>query len=254
MSYDEFVPWDVVSIAKSFDNKVLRAVVNRKTIAGKVNSIGDDNGEKVITVGSDEYYIAKNYAKFATLPESGSTATFYFDYYGKIAAIDFTNATNKYGFLIRTIVDEASDPTCMIRLMSQDGVVSILPCAEKVKIDGTSYTAGGLIDKMTPSPTFVITDRYLSATDKTLKEADNSSFIQPYQMIVYRTNSAGQINYIDTIYKSTTEDNNTLQAINPINNSYYYYNTPVLFVAVHLSDQYVLIRRDYYSRHRHLKI
>lgn len=226
MNYSEFAVWDVISVAKSFNEKVLRAVVNRKTIVGKVTSVStDERGEIEINVDGAIYYVSRNYPK-NNLPESGSNVTFYLDYYGKIAAINLTNDANQYGFLIRTITDSTSDVECMLRLMNDQGIVSIVPCAAKVKIDGTTVSGGDLVKKMTIDSK-AIENRVVSKTE--LKEADNSTSLDLYQVIVYRTNANGEVNYIDTVYQGEGEGKNTLHALNPLNKTYYYYNTPVLF-------------------------
>lgn len=215
ISFEDLQKWDIVSVAKSMDGNVLRAVMNRNSFIGTVNAINEVDGKKVITTEKGEFFVSKSYSDMKAMPQVGTSVTFYLDYYGNIAAIETGSTSNSYGFLIRSYYEPGME-RCIGKLVNSDGVIADLSFASKVKIDGDSFTGQQLMDK-------------LGVTEDGTAGPETAGSVGKYKLVVYKTNGSGEITYLDTETRGENEDDHTLFKINDFNDTYLWFATSRLF-------------------------
>lgn len=215
MSFEDLQKWDVVSVAKSRNGEVLRAVTTRNSFTGTINSIGEMDGKKKIGTENGEFYVTTGYTDIKGLPDIGSTVTFYLDYYNNIAAIDQTGSGKTFGFLIKSYYDISQD-ACIAKMLTAEGSVENIPFASKVKIDGSSYSGDDL-------------RTLLGAEGEDGLVVPEPSEYYSYSVFEYKMNQDGQITYVDTVKKGTGEDENTLYRVNNYSGTYLWFATPRLF-------------------------
>ena len=213
MSFADLKKWDVVSVAKSRNNDVLRAVMTRNTFTGTVNMIGEEDNQKTISTEKGKFYVTNAYSGSQGLPQLGTTATFYLDYYNNIAGIDYSGGNDQFGFLIKSYYDEKLD-RCVARMMNMDGVVENVPFASKVRIDGDTFGDSAL-------------RAVLGAADS--GEVDQAPQQYKFCVMAYKTDKNGDVNYVDTVKKGDKEDKNTLFKVNNYNGTYLWFATSRLF-------------------------
>lgn len=204
MNFADLKKWDIVSVAKSRNDVVLRAVVTRNTFAGKVKATSEVDGRTVITTENGQYFVTKAYAALNKMPQLGTTVTFYLDYYNNIAAIEHGGNSNNFGFLIKSYYETGQDG-CTAKMMTSEGIVEEIPYAKKVKVDG-DFISG-------------------SKLRTTLGAADEDSASEDYifKVIAYKLDSSGKISYIDTVKRGANEDDNTLFRVNNYSGTYLWY-------------------------------
>ena len=167
--------WDVLSVAKSRDGKIINIEVSSNSVTGKVTEIRDD--KRVIE--GEEYKIAANYPNEINLNDEG---TFYLDVEGKIAAVDATaTLSSNYAYLAGAGLKTGFDKNLELKLFTKEGETKIVTSGEKIKFNGTS----GM------SPEAVLSS--LSGSD-----GDVIS-----QLVTFETNSNGVLTQLNTAEDKT---------------------------------------------------
>ena len=200
---------DVLSVAKSFNqtgSSVLQIVAVSTPVSGKISETYD-NGDTVVITGK-KYGIDKMYKDYMARTNTtsnvalGTSGTFYLNNFGEIAWISASAAaTAKYGYLINAETDSQLTAD-IIQLQVFDGSrTKIYTGARKMKIDNTTgVTASEAITKLTASALLTNKDRN-----------ETGVVLNPYsQLIRFTTNSAGEIDYIDTCVTENGEGENVL--------------------------------------------
>ena len=138
--------WDVLSVAKSRDGKIIDVEVSSESVTGKVEEI---DGEKIFINGKD-YEVAKNYTYDINLNDEG---TFYLDVEDKIAAVDATSLlSSNYAYLVAAEMKSGFDKVFEAKLFGKDGETRILTSTEKIKFNGkSSVPAADVIAALTDS-------------------------------------------------------------------------------------------------------
>ncbi len=175
LELSELKEWDVLSVAKSKDGKILDIEVSSESVSGKVE---EQDGDKFV-IGDKEYKVAKNYTLGIELGDEG---TFYLDAEGKIAAVDKTTAlSSNYAYLVAAGMKTGFDKVFEAKLFTKDGETKVFTSATKLKLNGTSgVLAEDVIDHL---------------------NGDGSEIIA--QLITFETNKEGEITQINTAVDKT---------------------------------------------------
>ncbi len=178
----ELKEWNVISYTISDDQALIKGYVSDASINGMVTEATDDGFR--IGNSTELYKKAASYPNTISLRDRG---TFYLDMENKIAAVD-VNATvgtqqglnKKYGYLVGAAMNDSFETTAQFKLFTMAGETQILTSTSRMRLNN-QY---GL------EPSAVV---------DTLGGAD----LTP-QLIVYETNSSGNINAIELATDNTT--------------------------------------------------
>lgn len=175
----------VASVYASKDENYIRAYISSEQISGKVDSVYNKDGDKILKISNGDVY------KLEDIPEleiakisAGSEIILYLNIYGDVAAFEIdTTGTMKYGYLLKASKSDEGENEGVIKFIdiaSQKYVEAKFD--EKIKLNGKTRTSGG------SRYTFdLVFDEALSSGDKT----------EP-QVIKYKMNSEGKITKINT--------------------------------------------------------
>lgn len=183
ISVADLVEWNVISYTISEDNTLIKAYVSDASINGVVTEIT----ARGYRIGSG----TETYDKAASYPneiELGDRGTFYLDIEGNIAAVD-ENATvdsentaaQKYAYLVGAAMNDNFSRTAEFMLFTSAGETTILTSTERMRYNDAYGTAAA----------DVVSD--LNAGGSTAS-----------QLIVYETNSSGNITAIETATDNTS--------------------------------------------------
>lgn len=129
---EDLEEWDVLSVAASKDNTVIRAIVVKEAIEGTVTELDNEK----VKIGDKLYKIAANYTEQINLEDEGR---FYLDVEGKIAAVDATSRiSSNYAYLINAAVNSSTDENFEMKVFTKEGKVEILRGANKIRLNGVS--------------------------------------------------------------------------------------------------------------------
>lgn len=132
---EDLKEWDVLSVAKSLDEKYFNIIVNEGKVTGMVTEKEDDKR----VIDGKTYYIAKNYTNAIELQDEG---TFYLDIEGKIAAVDASsNLNDNYAYLVDAATSGTIDSRVEVKLFTKEGEVKVLKLADKIKLDNQTGVA-----------------------------------------------------------------------------------------------------------------
>lgn len=189
---------DLISVIMSKDGSYIEIYVAVKNVSGKLDNIAKGKNPGVTIDGT--FYETTEKVVMASGISAGDTVTAYFDITGKVAKVA-TGVSKKadlnYGY-IWNVYSDANEETAAFKLYNDSTEFVKLDFAKRVRVNGVSET------KM---------DAIASFLD------DNNDPIR--QLIIYGTNEAGEINYIDTASKeaATYEGDGTLFQISGMQNT-----------------------------------
>ncbi len=183
ISVADLVEWNVISYTISDDKNLIKGYVSDDSVTGMVTE-ATTNGYR-IGEGTDLYKKAANYPGTIALRDRG---TFYLDMENKIAAVN-TNATvgtdqnqnKKYGYLIGVATNDNFESTVQFRIFTMSGETQILTSTNKMRLN----------DQYGQDPTTV------------MNTITGGGTLTP-QLVVYETNSSGNINAIETATDNTS--------------------------------------------------
>ncbi len=134
ISLSDLSEWDVLSVAKSSDGKIISIEVSSDRVSGKVTEIHD---EKVVIDGKS-YGVAANYQEEIKLNDEG---TFYLDVEGNIAAVDAKSIlSSNYAYAVDGALTTGFNPVLQIKLFTKEGEIVILKSGDKIRFNGTIGT------------------------------------------------------------------------------------------------------------------
>ncbi len=175
--------WNVISYTISDDKLLIKAYVSDASINGTVNEIT----EKGYRIGNSTtlYKKAESYPNTIELRDKGN---FYLDIEGNIAAFDEnasagddTPGNKKYGYLVDAMKNDGFETTAKFKIFAATGTTEIITSTEKMRFNGAYST---------------------KAMDVLNALKDGGSSVTP-QLIMYETNSQGNIIGIDTAHDGT---------------------------------------------------
>ncbi len=186
LELEDLEEWDVLSVAKSKDNKILNIEVSSESITGKVE---EKDGDKIFIDG-EEYQVAKNYTEDINLNDEG---TFYLDVEGKIAAVDATTLlSSNYAYLTAAEMKSGFDKVFEAKVFTKEGETKILTSAEKIKFNGKS---GVLAEEVISG---------LKSSFRADGEAAAKAGSVAAQLITFETNKDGVITQLNTAVDKTS--------------------------------------------------
>ena len=173
---------DIIKIAESNEDerRVVKGYVSRNKVSGKVLSVY--NGDDVtLDIDGSTYVLSKAYedallnkdAKAFEL-KTGKNYKFYLDCDGKIAYAQESEDSDKSAILFAASVGGVFEPTCTVRVYTEDGEWKDLVLAEKVTYNNKRTDAKSVTDSLGYSRNGKLS------------------------VIRYRINSNGEISAIDT--------------------------------------------------------
>ncbi len=180
ISITDLREWNVISYTISEDRQLIKAYVSTASVNGTITEVTD----RGYRIGSSEdlYEVAPSYPNTIELRDRG---TFYLDIEGNIAAVD-ENATidaernEKYAYLVDAMMNDGFETTGQLKIFTSSGATSVLTTTERLRFnDRYSVQASDVIDALKPSGSVAS------------------------QLIVYETNSAGEITAIETAADGT---------------------------------------------------
>ena len=167
--------WDILSVAKSLDGEVYIIKYSNEYTEGFCSAIADES----VIIEENEYEFDESIMlNIAVGPlKIGDAGKFYFDFRGRIAAVDYTGDTSKkYGYLLGMTGPKGLDDTIKVRLFTENGEFVNFTLANKVKLN-----------KAIKNSTTLVSNDALVSMGEVIK-----------QLIAYETNIDGKINSIET--------------------------------------------------------
>lgn len=204
-TFEDISVGDVVSVFRSQDGQLIRAVISKNSVTGRVIAI---DVEKLV-IETLEYEMTPELMKTiedenSDLPRvnSGSNITAYLDFMGYIAAYSMEVETGRLFAYMKSFswYDDDTGEGVLLKLFTQNGEHRRIKCAQKLTLDGTSYKK----------------PENIYGALQNLKRYDG--------LIVYRLNESGEIIYIDTVEKGSKETDQSLikthSSFNMVNGAY----------------------------------
>ncbi len=134
-SVGECAEWDVLSVAKSEDGRVIEVIRSTEIAAGKVTEMNADT----LVIGENSYEVAANVKTATELkkPELGMEGNFHLDFTGKVAAVDNENyRSTKYGWLVGGQKTKGIDGNTQLKIFTEDGMMKLFTVSDKCKLNG----------------------------------------------------------------------------------------------------------------------
>lgn len=182
---DELKEGTVVSVAASADGKRISILCSDTVITGALKS-RSDNG---VTINDTEYKYSKSIKNDLDETEIGKNYEFSLDAFGRVSYISRgSNIEVKFGYMLKLWCDDSGD-TAYIKMFETNGTFTTRQLAEKVRVDGDMYDS-----------------RQLDSIRNGVKK---DGLID--QLVVYKLDGNGCVNYIDTSFKSDNENDSTLK-------------------------------------------
>lgn len=179
ISLDSLKEFDVLSVYKSIDGKLINIAVSNNTVEGKISAVNEDG----------VYINGKLYKAAANLPQeltTGREGIFYLDVKGDIAASStIAYASGGYGYLIRAYANEDTNENTF-KLFTADGKEITARAADKIRLNGKSQKA-----------------------DLAIKEINAEDGSTERQLVKYTINDENLLTTLDTAL-----DNSQSEAVN----------------------------------------
>ena len=157
----------VVSIAESIDKKYCSLYVSIEKKEGTVKKIEEDE----ITIDESLFKLSPDFKQDISLNDIG---VFYLSLDNKIVYFeDNTKDGIKYGIVLRVNYCDEDDENVGVRIYNEDNQSEIIRCAKRVKIDGRNY--------------------------KDMEQIKNLIEENTQEIISYKTNNEGLLNWVDTL-------------------------------------------------------
>lgn len=172
--------WNVISYTISDDGNLIKAYVSDASVTGTVIEVSEDG----YRIGDSDirYEKAKSYPNEINLRDRG---TFYLDMEDKIAAVN-TRAGNEsaittnYAYLVNAAMGTSFENVLQLKLFTKDGKTEVIDSAAKLRLNKD----------------------YAQSPNTVLAALQSDGKVVP-QLIVYETNSSGNIIGIDTAANGT---------------------------------------------------
>ena len=192
----EIKKYDVLTLSYTRQKDELDIEIVRNTVTGTLDMWGKDT----IKLGRKTYIKTAYFKQHAKQSELGSEVELLLDKSGLAVDIKHVGSKNRYGYFMGMYYDSAYE-RYNIRVLTDNGERELLTLKDKVIINGRSTKVGS------------DDDNAIQKAFKTLIEIDiNGNRTQRtvnyyvYQMIIFRTDSNDEIQYIDTAIEEEYED------------------------------------------------
>lgn len=208
---------NILSVYCSDDGKYLKIMVSDKKVTGSAQGITKEGDESFITVNDEKYPVAPELSGLLSVV-IGNRYLFRLNAYGEVAAadVDWNNAESS-AYLYKVIPDDEGDGY-LLGIYTETNEHKLIKCADRVTVDGEVFSPIGI---------------YQHFIDEKTGNAIG-------QLIVYRTNSTGEIRKIDT----PEGDRLTLRGTGTNDNNQYANGLFYPNYAVHAATRYFSIPND----------
>jgi len=190
--FEEIKEGDVISHAKSLDSKAYEIIISRESLEGVVTARSEDETEIILTVEDRELAVSETLIEKQRVPALNDSGKFYLSYKGEIAYYEGTDlADGKYGFLTAVGSKGSINANCEVKILEDNNTFSIYPLAKKVKLSDKGYES-------TKTASEIVSFFYKGDTWDDMRTAYT-------QIIRYKLNSDGEVNYIATAKETPDE-------------------------------------------------
>lgn len=216
--FSEIKEGDVISAAISLDKKATEVIISRTVIDGTVEATDDDPLDPALTVDGADYHMTDAFIAKGDIPALGASGKFYLTYDGRIAYFEGeTNADGTYGFLTAVGAKGALNSECSVKILETNNTFSTYIIAKRVKLSDK-----GAESTKTASEIVALFKR----DDDADGDGDDDEWFDQRtaktQIIRYKLNADGEVNYIATA-KDTPDENSF--SIGAPNRKYFYSNS-----------------------------
>ncbi len=153
LKVEDINKWDILSIAASADNKILRVVVSDDKVSGKIDEYSTKDG---IHIGENTYPVS-NYMDTTslTVPEAGMEGVFCLDFMGNVVAVDTDGqAAYQYAWLLDAVRTKGRDGYAQIKLFNDAGKIEIIDANYNIEFNGTITKPEDLLADPVSNPLF----------------------------------------------------------------------------------------------------
>lgn len=193
---------DVLSVAYAKEGKYCTVYVSRDTVTG---TVGEINSEYFV-IGRKHVYRSDYFAENEEEPKSGTTITIALDHLGRAVAIpDVDDGAVKYGYFMGAQSGNGFKAD-RVKMYTADGNMVIYNLDSSINVNGNKIKSA----KLNPNNALdtALKTMVSFASDGTKTEKVMNDYVR--QLIRYKTNSDGEINYIDTAIEGINEDDTSL--------------------------------------------
>ncbi|MBQ4631406.1 MAG: hypothetical protein IJB70_10520 [Clostridia bacterium] len=177
----ELLKRDVVSVMRSKNGSIVKAYFVNKEVVGTISSVEKSGNKAYVTIDSNRYGISSDFEKNEEVTV-GLSGIFIFNKNGEIVAVKKLGSEREYyGFLIGSQKGRGLDDSYTLKLLNDESGIVITTLAKTVVIDGE-------------------------------KISDYANLSLSQGPVFYKTNSKGEVNFIDTLEKTSFETDDSLTA------------------------------------------
>lgn len=210
---------DVLCVYSSDNGKYLKILLSDNKITDSISSVLNEDGRVIVTLGENEYKVTPELAAKVDLA-AGGRYILRLNTFNEIAAVDTDwNNVESSAYMYKAVLGESGDEV-MLRLFTETNEHVMVKCKSKVVIDGSWFSGASIQERF--------------ADERTGNTVD--------QLIIYKTNSNGEIVSI----KTADGGELTLKgsgSTNRYSNGLFYPN-----YAVHMGTRYFSIPNDLTNR------
>ncbi|MBR5218690.1 MAG: S-layer homology domain-containing protein [Clostridia bacterium] len=177
---------EILSVAESANDKVIRVIKNSTYVMGKVTEVDEDS----VVVEGKAYTVADS----CDMPALNTGAKFFLDFMGNIAAMD-TNAVSDYmyGYLVNAAYSKGIEKKAQLKIFNQDGEMKVYETTDRVRVNDDYISNTELCENIPGVYKYV-------GTGTTYTKTDNSTI---RQLIKYTINNEGKVNEMLTALNKT---------------------------------------------------
>lgn len=120
--------WNILAVAESRDKKSVSIIVLDNSVTGTLTEIGKD----YLKIDGAEYKISKSFDYDAYKTEVGKRAVFYFDIENAVAAINYTNSSEFYGYLIKAQLTGVFNDSLLLKVFTENNDIKVYTCTKNI--------------------------------------------------------------------------------------------------------------------------
>ena len=141
--YDDIKAYDVVSVLRTKDGRIVELIVTNNAVTGKISSVtksGENGYASEVVINGTAFYTLKSFENvFDNTIRSGLEGTFYLDFNGNIVGYTKGEDNSLYAYVIKSFCDDnAGDDDIWIKMFTQDGTIGNFKVAEKPNVNGAA--------------------------------------------------------------------------------------------------------------------
>lgn len=175
----------ILSVAASKNKNIIKIIMSESVAEGMVTAKETEDGTSVFTVNDKKYAVSKGLSNRNTDDVMISRKyVLRLNAFGKIVSADSAEQTLRLGYLcdIRS-ADSLFDEALIFKIYTSDGKLSVFDGAASIMLDDTKYKSEDLGELVNNIPDCSVSGGNYTVTP---------------QIILYKTDSDGKINVIDT--------------------------------------------------------